>query len=350
MNWRAAVVAGTVVFAVSTHAAHSVADGNRSRVALVRTPDSDKLLREAATRLKAELHEAGFDVVEVESAPGDPRAEVEGASARSQSFATIAINRAGSGALADAWISDHVTGKTVVRRLRVGGDSSAATVLAIRVLELLRASLLEVAAPPRGSGPPPSAPPDVLGWVEPTLPTAKAPAERDALEGPALAVGVLGLHSLRGIGLALGPTVRISHGIDRHFFGRLVLTGPLVGPSVDAPGGSASVRLQFISLEMGWATATRPLGAFAWIGGGAFLLQTTGAAVPPYRSTSDSVWSFLATAGIGGIAHLGPRIAVTSEISILGLVPQPVVVIASQRAGTAGAPSLAASIGMLVSF
>jgi hypothetical protein len=347
MNRRAAVVACFLTFVVSTHAVVAAAEDPRSRVALVRTPDSDKLLREATTRLRAELREAGFDVVEVERAPGDPRAEVEGSS--DDSFATIAINRAGSGALADAWISDHVTGKTVVRRLSVGGNSNAAAVLAIRVLELLRASLLEVAAPPRGSGAPSSAPPDVLGWVEPTLP-AKTTAERDVLEGPALGAGIVGLHSLRGIGLALGPTVRISHGVDRHFFGRLVLTGPLVGPSVDAPGGSASVRQQFLSLEMGWATATRPLGVFAWIGGGAFLLQTTGVAVPPYRSTNDNVWSFLATAGIGGIARLGQRIAVMSEVSLVGLIPQPVVVIAASNAGTAGTPSLAASIGVVVSF
>jgi hypothetical protein len=349
MNRRAALVACWIAFAASAHAVDAAAEGGRSSVALVRTADSDKLLREATTRLRAELHEAGFDVIEVESAPGDPRAGVEEASARSQSFATIAINRAGSGALADAWISDHVTGKTVVRRLQVGGNSNAANVLAIRVLELLRASLLEVAAPPQGSETPPSAPSDVLGWVEPTMPS-KAPAERDVLEGPALGVGVLGLHSLRGIGLALGPTVHVSHGVDRHFFGRLVLTGPLVGPSVDASGGSASVRQQFISLEMGWATASRPLGAFAWIGGGAFLLQTTGVAVPPYHSTNDNVWSFLATAGVGGIARLGKRVAVTSEVSVLGLVPQPVVVIASHEAGTAGSPSLAGSIGLLVSF
>jgi hypothetical protein len=189
----------------------------------------------------------------------------------------------------------------------------------------------------------------VLGWVEPTLP-AKAATERDVLEGPALGAGIVGLHSLRGIGLALGPTVRVSHGIDRHFFGRLVLTGPLVGPSVDAPGGSATVRQQFLSLEMGWATATRPLGAFAWIGGGAFLLQTTGVAVPPYHSTNDNVWSFLATAGVGGIARLGQRIAVTSEVSVIGLIPQPVIVIAATKAGTAGTPSVAASIGLVVSF
>jgi hypothetical protein len=349
MNLRAGAVACLVAFFVSLAGSSAFADGPRSRVALVRSPEADRLLREVSTRLKAELHEAGFDVVEVDSAPGDPRSGVEAASGDSQSFATIAINRAGSGALADAWISDHVTGKTVVRRLRVGGNSNAAAVLAIRVLELLRASLLEVAAPPRGAEVPAAAPADVIGWVEPTLPT-KEPVERDAFEGPALAAGVLGLHGLRGIGLALGPTVRISHGIDRHFFGRLVLAGPLGGPSVDAPGGSASVRQQFLSLEMGWATATRPLAAFAWIGGGAYLLQTSGVAVPPYHSTSDGVFSFLSTAGIGGLARIGERVAVTSEVFVIGLIPKPVVVIAGHESGTAGGPSLGASIGLFVAF
>jgi hypothetical protein len=301
-----------------------------------------------STRLRAELDGAGFDVVEVESAPGDPRAGVEDAAGRSDSFATIAINRAGTGALADAWISDHVTGKTVVRRLQVGGNPNSATVLAIRVMELLRASLLEVAAPPRGSEAA-RAPADVLGWVEPTLPKKEA-VPREVFEGPALGAGVVGLHGLGDIGLALGPTVRISHGIDRHFFGRMALAGPLVGPSVDAPGGSATVRQQYLSLEMGWATLARPIGAFAWIGAGAFLLQTTGVAVPPYHSTSDSVLSFLATAGIGGVARLGQRVAVTSELAVMGLIPKPVVVIAGHPAGTAGAPSLAASLALLVSF
>jgi len=349
MNLRAGAAACFVAFLVLARAPRADAEEPRSRVALVRSPDADRLLREVTTRLKAELHEAGFDVVEVASAPGDPRSGVESASEGSQSFATIAINRAGSGALADAWISDHVTGKTVVRRLRVGGNSNAAAVLAIRVLELLRASLLEVAAPPQGSETQAPAPADVLGWVEPTLPR-REPPERALLEGPALAVGALGIHGVSGIGLALGPTVRVSHGIDRHFFGRLVLAGPLVGPSVDAPGGSASVRQQFLSLEMAWITATKPLAAFGWIGGGAFLLQTTGAAVPPYHSTSDGVFSFLATAGVGGMARLGPRIAVTSEFSVVGLIPKPVVVIAGHDAGTAGGPSLSGCIGLLVSF
>src|SRR5579862_9679402 len=104
------------------------ADGARSRVSLVRSSSSDRVLREANTRVRAELLDAGFEVVEVDRPPGDPRSEVEDTAPDAASFATIAMNRAANGAFADVWISDHVTGKTVVRRIEVGTDPNATNV------------------------------------------------------------------------------------------------------------------------------------------------------------------------------------------------------------------------------
>ena len=72
-----------------------------SRVAVVRSESSDRLLRDAGTRLRAELLSAGFEVIEVNSAPGDARADVESAAGGDGSFATIALDRADSGAFAD---------------------------------------------------------------------------------------------------------------------------------------------------------------------------------------------------------------------------------------------------------
>src|SRR6185436_6990250 len=64
MNLRAGAAACLVALSVLVRSGSAVADAPRSRVALVRSPDADRLLREVSTRLKAELHEAGFDVVE----------------------------------------------------------------------------------------------------------------------------------------------------------------------------------------------------------------------------------------------------------------------------------------------
>jgi hypothetical protein len=323
------------------------AEPSRSRVAIVRTSASDRLLREASTRLRAELRDAGFDVVEVERAPGDPREEVEQAEGTTDAFATVAMNRTTSGAAADIWISDHVTGKTVVRRLRVGAEPNAAAVLAIRALELLRASLLEVAAPAPEAPVPGVAPADVMSWVEPMLPS-RAPHLTGPFRGTLLGAGALALHGLRGVGLAIGPTLRISHPVHGPLFARLSLAGPLVGPEITRAEGKASVRQEFAALDLGWASNAAPLGAFAWLGIGAFDLHVTGSATGPYRSKSEGVLSLLGMAGLGGVARASERVAFTAEVMVLGLVPQPVVVIANQDAGRAGAPSLGLSLGIVV--
>jgi hypothetical protein len=342
MNRRASTFAVIVACLACCVSRSARAQGTPSQVAVVRTPEHDRLLREANTRLRAELTSAGFVVVNATRTPS-------GDAAYNGTFATIAIRRAGNGALADVWISDHVTGKTLTRRLRVGGTASAATVLAVRALELLRASLLELTLPSSaGEAAPPSAPADVLKWVEPSAPRAERRPSRDLLEATALEVGAFALHGLRGIGPAFGPQARLSHGLSQHWFGRLSLVGPLLGPTLSEPGGTAAVTQQFASLDLAWATPVRPFGAFVWAGMGAFYLHTSGTAREPYRSTSDGVLSFLATAGVAGVARLGTRLALTAQLTTLALVPKPVVVIAGQAAGSAGAPSLGLSLGLVV--
>jgi hypothetical protein len=322
----------------------------RSTVAVVRTPPSDRLLREATMRLRAELSDAGFDVVEVDRAPGDSRSGVEDVEG-GPGFATVSMNRTGTGAQADIWISDHVTGKTVVRRLEVGGAPNAAAVLAIRALELLRASLLEVASADAASAPPMAAPPDVMKWVTPALPERPVDAS-ELFQRTAIGVGALAMHGLRGIGLAAGPALHVSHGIARGgggaWFGRVSAAAPLAGPVVQAAAGTASVTQGFGALDLGWAMDPDPVGVFAWIGAGVSDLHTVGSAALPYHATSGTVVSFLATAGVGGALRLGSRLALTLDAAAVFLVPRPVVVIGGQDAGSEGLPSIAGSLGLLV--
>jgi hypothetical protein len=313
-------------------------------VALVRSSSSDPVLHEASTRLRAELLDAGFEVIEVDRAPGDPRSEVEDAAQDTTSFATVAMNRADNGAFADVWISDRVTGKTVVRRVEVGAGPNATAVLAIRALELLRASLLEIAAKVPTSEPSIPAPNDVMKWVAPALPPAPTGA---VVRGTALSAGALALHGLRGIGLAVGPTVGLSYGIGP-WFGRATLAGPLIGPELIASAGRAAIRQELAALAVGWALEPRPVGAQAWVGAGGFDLHTDGSATGPYRGTSGEIWSFLWTAGFGGLARIAPRVALTVDVAALFLDPRPIVVLAGSDSGSAGAPSIAASFGILV--
>jgi hypothetical protein len=273
---------------------------------------------------------------------------VESASQQTRSFATVAIDRAGSGAFADVWISDLVTGKTVVRRLSVGSEPNAAAVLAIRALELLRASLLEIASPlgPTTREPTPS---DVLDWVEPALPD-KPQRAGSPFAGPTVTFGVLGLHSFEGIGPAAGPVARVSHGIGDRAFGRFSFAAPVFAPSVSAPEGTASINQLALSVDLGWATVAQPLGAYAWAGLGASYLHTNGSAEPPYRSTSDGIVSLLAAAGLGGLVRLSRSVVFSTEVAAFGLVPQPVVVIADRDVGKAGFPSLGVAVGLSIAL
>ncbi|HKP60003.1 MAG TPA: hypothetical protein VJV78_24935 [Polyangiales bacterium] len=329
-------------------AAGSLAEAQApSRVAVVRSESDDRLLRDAGTRLRAELLGAGFEVIEVNSAPGDPRADVESAADGGNSFATIALARAGSGAFADIWISDHVTGKTLVRRLEVGEESNAATVLAIRALELLRASLLELATPRPAAEPVVRAPRDVLEWIEPVLPEP-ALDPRGPFGGTALGVSLLGLHGTRGLGLALGPSLRLSQGFAQHWFGRLSLSGPLFGPEPKTDGGSASVRQEFASLDLGLSSSVTTFGAFCWMGAGVYHLRTVGYAQKPNHATTDDVVSLLTNVGIGAMARLGARTIATVELGLAWMIPYPVVVIANEDAGIAGQPSVSLALGVVV--
>ncbi|MGH7435483.1 MAG: hypothetical protein ACRENE_07395, partial [Polyangiaceae bacterium] len=56
----------------------------------------------------------------------------------------------------------------------------------------------------------------------------------------------------------------------------------------------------------------------------------------------------LTTAGAGVMAQLFPRVLLALDVSAVALAPQPVVVIAGHDAGSAGLPSLGASLGMIV--
>jgi hypothetical protein len=102
------------------------------------------------------------------------------------------------------------------------------------------------------------------------------------------------------------------------------------------------------AVEIGWASLPAPIGVDAWIGAGAYDLHTDGSASAPYRPSGGDVASFLTTAGVGALAELSPRVLLALDVTAVVLTPQPIVVIAGRDAGSAGLPSIGASLGMMV--
>src|SRR5213076_3177767 len=115
---------------------------------------------------------------------------IERVSAVLDPIATLALVFAPSQPGAEIWLLDRVTGKLVIRRIGPAGGAGDAADIALRAVELLRGSLLEIAIErPRSSStasaavrPPPS---DVSRFVAETVPWRRA-------------------HFLHGVGVGLG--------------------------------------------------------------------------------------------------------------------------------------------------
>src|SRR5260370_19947414 len=128
-----------------------LARAEAARVALVHDEHPDALELRTLTRLRAELAAAGFEVTEIARTKGDGREAAEVEPPLAGVFATIAIAPRSADA-ADVWVSDRITGKTLMRRVESRSErgTDVAAVLAVRAVELLQASLLEAVESRRG--------------------------------------------------------------------------------------------------------------------------------------------------------------------------------------------------------
>ncbi|WP_437930634.1 hypothetical protein WMF37_15835 [Sorangium sp. So ce291] len=341
-----------------------------SRVVIVEADADDPLVREAATRLRAELGAAGFEVVSVPRARDgdarDVRAALERAARDEGAFAAAALFRSRAGATADLWIVDRVTQKTVVRTVEVAG-AAAPSVMAVRAVELLQASLLEAnllaSRPPPGGAAAASVavPDDVRRWMAPVRRQAAADpaAERPGmLAGIGVEAGLTALQSTGGVGPALGPALRLSYGggaaggvLPAGLAARLTFAGPTLAPALgDARAlGTVSVRQEMALLEAVWALETG--GAVSPVlsaGVGGFHLFISGDPLPPLRSATGEVWSVAAALGAGAGLRVTERAALLLDAHAIFAEPRAVVTLGGERLGSAGRPTFAGFLGLLV--
>ena len=372
---RLTVWFGVVLLASSLAAAGSAAPAQRmtderSRVAVIRLSDSDPVMTEALTRLSAELGASGFDVVIVDgSRDADPRALVESAKLVPPPIATFVLTRVGGGASAEVWVADQLTGKTAIRRVdvRASAEHDAPSILAIRAVELLRASLLEAAVEPTGSAPSPSSqgatpsaplPSDVSRWMGPVAPKGRGPS--DTTRGFALGLGGAVLHSFAGVGPELGGYGRLGVRLGPTFGMRLTLViAPLtLTPTAERAEGSVAVRQYLLELEgtAQFPIATR-IAAIGSIGGGVYDLQATGhpadqsdPRAPVYSGSDGSKVAIAIDAGGGLTFALGENSALVAELHALVTQPSPIITFAGKDVGQTGRPSLLGALGVQARF
>lgn len=321
-----------VVLGVS--ALSSGARADNARIALVRDPRSDPRI---LNRLRAELSALGLSVLETEapSEAGSP-SQLDDWARRVGAFAAVRLVPSMRGV--EVWVADRTTGKTVLREVVVGPHQTADEVVALRAVELLRVSLMELELPERAPAEEVASEP-----VRRLIPERAAAAER--APGTAVRLGPAALMSPGGLEVALQAQLAIRLMWSARWSTELFAVVPTLPARVDGRAGSADLSL---GLAGGLAGFTL-LEPGAWqsrvVAGGALVgLHSVGTAEYPYAGRAETVWSVAALSGV----QLGYRFdgGLTLGADLLGgvAVPRPVVSFAGERVATWGRPLVLTSI------
>ncbi|MEM6993310.1 MAG: hypothetical protein AAF721_22550 [Myxococcota bacterium] len=246
-------------------------------------------------RLTAELSTVGFEVEvgQAESDGCDPD-RLDARAVEREALAALCLDPREQSAMIELWVVDRVTDKAVRRTLTVDMTSEgAAETVAIRAVELLRASLLEIESPkqPDPAEPPVESPPaPPIAEAGPAVRSIiRPPRERFSVAlGGGVSASVGGLraaahvhgafrwapHRLAGLevlfdGPAQGSTVTSNVGVARVYVGsgrvgaRLtpVRAGAAVRPDLAAGLGAGFAVMQGLSATEGNAAQTVSVAA-----------------------------------------------------------------------------------------
>ncbi|MGC4091187.1 MAG: hypothetical protein QM756_25585 [Polyangiaceae bacterium] len=314
------------------------------RVLLVRPPKPDELLLEAFNRLRAELALQGFEASVTEVLPGEDTPEKLSQLAQaSGAFAGISLSRRQGAPAAEVCIADRVTGKTTLRKLALGPARDAASVLAVRSADLLRASLREFSA----DQPPPA---DVVG-VDYRQPSPQV--QSFAREAPArlrLDARAAALGFSQRLGPGYGPSLSLRYRPAERLWIGLLAAGPAVGATWTTEAGSASVRQELAVAHLGVTVVQAPRFALRpTLLAGVYHLQAQGEVEAPLIAQSAQVTSFIAGAGLEAELRLSNAFSIGLELDALGLSPRPAVAVYQSQYAFSW-PYLAASAGVGVQF
>jgi len=388
----------------ATAASPPIPPGGRVRV--LQSSTISPRSRRCLTRLREELAAGGLEVTVSEfGAGGEARWMVDPPSFRDGAMATLTLVGDPDVGPAELWIVNGAqSGHAVVRRLLVpaGAGAHDDEVLAIRTLEFLRASALELAGEPPIPSPPPVSSPAVLnpaqtpspqgsatpapGSPRPSPPeprrpsappatseppatstnestaatasatvdaaatqSAPVPTAGPAARGPlSLELGVSLIESSRTVGPAILPVARLRAEWPMRFETRLTVAGWGTQPRVAGPGGSASVGHLVGLVELRHAFrrdhALRPA---IGLGGGVLRVNVEGTGSAPYQGLTGQKWVGLVDLGVGLTARLGRLISVAVELHGQLAAPYPTIRFSQEDVARIGQPALFTSVTLV---
>ena len=331
------------------------------RVILVCPPETDASLNEAFNRLRGELTMHGFEV-EIQTA--EDAISPENLAQRAESgkaVASVSFVRNEGYTTADIKISDRVTGKTSIRTIATPAGTDAASLLALRAVELLRASLREFGSQ---SGPtkdivgasPQRANPTVAQWAQASNPqrttqTQPSNPQPQRLSTPwTLRVDAVAALQLPDPTAAVGFGAALGFKWNPRFESRLVLAAPWFGANYAANQATSQLHLfsavaeMAVSIPVGYRLELQPLAAL-----GMAHVTTFTTTIFPLRPRAPSAWLTMPSLGLGLNVTLSPRWFWYTSARLAVLLPRAVLYVSDQRY-TIGLPMVMVSSGLGVKF
>jgi hypothetical protein len=318
-------------------AASAAQASDAPKILLVQSPNAQSQL---AMRLHAEFTNLGIAVVEVPDDAGvDAARFLTDAATREHAFAAIRVVTDAGGVT--VWVSDRLTDKTLVRSLPASRADVGGEVVALEVVELLRASLLELNLPEPSRQP---SPPEVAALIRPAeaAPLPSRPSRFRAELAPMILAGPGGV----------GPTGHASVGLRYAWSGRLssrlFVVLPIVPGNVSGPEGRAEVGVALagagldVSLTQpssDWIMTTGAAISGAWI-------RTAGTTESNLLERTDTVYAALPALTAALHRRLGTRASLGLEVLSGVSFPRPVIVFGERQTAHWGRPLLGASLAL----
>jgi hypothetical protein len=308
-------------------------------------------------RLREELAAGGFEVTVSDFGAGGEALWIVDPSQRDGSTATITLVGDPDEGDAELWVVDGVpSGRVVVRRLLVpaGAGTHDDEVLAVRTLEFLRASALELA----GQAPSSTGASTSAGASAPaSTPVAVAaeaarPIAPVATRGPlSFEIGLGLIESSRTLGPAFLPVARLRAEWLSLLETRVTVAGFGTQPRLTTPEGTATVGHVVGLVEMRAAFrhghAVRPA---VGVGAGVLLVSVDGAGTSSYEGLRGQRWAGLFDVGAGFTARLRRQLSVAVELHGQLAAPYPTVRFAGEDVARIGWPALFSSVTLVTAL
>jgi hypothetical protein len=329
-------LAPVLLLAVGWPWSRAVAREGWQRVVVLEPAAASTDIHRCMTRIREELAAGGFEVEVVD--PGlrhDPVSIAAAMEDQTDATAVMALIGDPSSTSAELWVLDRVGERAEVHRipLSTGDPEHVPEILAIRTIEVLRASALKRLVESSRAAVAARAPP---------LPASVS----DRLSVPAshtfgIETGIAVVESIGGLGAAAIPVIRLRAELTGTIFLRLGVAALGSRPTVETSIGSATISQAFGLIEGGIEFRPgRRLQPQISLGAGGLRVDEVGRGVSPVQGQAGGRWAGLVDGGAGLSAGLAPGLALVAEVHAFVAFPYPTIRFVDTTVSSVGRPAL----------